>query len=146
MSIVCSQRQCDHARSATQSGTYACIAANRSFEDALSPMPPSGYTDSQGAVQRCTGCLAMPSGDIEGADPVQTDAAFINTHIPGGLTPREAEIMGLVADGKSNQQIADSLSISRHTVIRHVSNIFQKTGVTNRVEAALLASRYGVTH
>jgi DNA-binding CsgD family transcriptional regulator len=63
---------------------------------------------------------------------------------PGGLSPREAEVLRLIAVGKSNQQIAEALVISHNTVIRHVSNIFAKTGVANRTEAATYASRHGL--
>jgi pimeloyl-ACP methyl ester carboxylesterase/DNA-binding CsgD family transcriptional regulator len=51
------------------------------------------------------------------------------------LTPREIEVLGLLAAGRSNQQIGDHLVISRNTVRRHVSNIFDKTAVTNRAQA-----------
>jgi len=63
---------------------------------------------------------------------------------PGGLTKREVEVLRLIASGRSNQEIADELVISLNTVIRHVSNIFGKTGVANRAEAATYASRHGL--
>jgi DNA-binding CsgD family transcriptional regulator len=63
---------------------------------------------------------------------------------PGGLSAREAEVLRLVAAGKSNQQIADELVISLNTVVRHVSNIFNKIGAANRVEAASYATRHGL--
>jgi DNA-binding CsgD family transcriptional regulator/pimeloyl-ACP methyl ester carboxylesterase len=56
-----------------------------------------------------------------------------------GLSGREVEVLRLVAAGKSNQQIADELVISLNTVRRHVSNVFDKTGVVNRAEAASFA-------
>jgi DNA-binding CsgD family transcriptional regulator len=55
---------------------------------------------------------------------------------PSRLSSREIEVLRLLATGKSNQQIADELVISLNTVLRHVSNIFAKTGATNRTEAA----------
>ena len=56
---------------------------------------------------------------------------------PGGrLSRREREVLGLIARGRTNQQIADELFISLHTVARHVANIFDKTGAANRTEAA----------
>jgi DNA-binding CsgD family transcriptional regulator len=64
---------------------------------------------------------------------------------PGGLSAREVEVLRLVAAGKSNQQIADELVISLNTVARHVSNIFGKTGVRNRVEAASYAVQHRLT-
>jgi DNA-binding CsgD family transcriptional regulator len=54
---------------------------------------------------------------------------------PDGLTDREVEVLRLIATGQSNQQIADELFLSRYTIIRHVANIFGKTGCANRVEA-----------
>ena len=58
-----------------------------------------------------------------------------------GLTSRELEVLRLVADGRSNGQIAEELFISRKTASVHVSNILAKLGVTSRVEAAALAHR-----
>jgi class 3 adenylate cyclase len=63
---------------------------------------------------------------------------------PGGLTKREVEVLRLIAGGRSNQEIADELVISLNTVLRHVSNIFDKTGVANRAEAAAYATRHGL--
>jgi DNA-binding CsgD family transcriptional regulator len=63
---------------------------------------------------------------------------------PLGLTDREAEVIRLVAAGRSNQQIADALFITRKTASVHVSNILAKLGVANRVEAAAIAQRLGL--
>ena len=60
---------------------------------------------------------------------------------PFGLTPRELEVLRLVAAGRSNQQIAGELFISPKTASVHVSNILGKLGVTSRVEAAATAHR-----
>jgi DNA-binding NarL/FixJ family response regulator len=50
-----------------------------------------------------------------------------------GLTPREREVLGLVADSRSNRQIAEELFISAKTASVHVSNILAKLGVANRL-------------
>jgi len=60
----------------------------------------------------------------------------------GALTQREREVLALVAAGKSNRQIATALAISEHTVARHMSNIFDKLGVSSRTAA----STYAQTH
>jgi DNA-binding NarL/FixJ family response regulator len=60
------------------------------------------------------------------------------------LTDREREVLVLVAEGLSNQQIADSLVISERTARTHVSNILSKLGVASRTQAALLAIREGI--
>jgi ATP/maltotriose-dependent transcriptional regulator MalT len=62
-----------------------------------------------------------------------------------GLTEREREIVVLLAGGRSNPQIAESLFISPKTASVHVSNILAKLGVDSRVEAAAVAHRLGVT-
>jgi ATP/maltotriose-dependent transcriptional regulator MalT len=62
-----------------------------------------------------------------------------------GLTEREQEILVLLAGGRSNPQIAESLFISPKTASVHVSNILAKLGVDSRVEAAAVAHRLGVT-
>jgi DNA-binding NarL/FixJ family response regulator len=61
-----------------------------------------------------------------------------------GLTPREAEVLMLLAAGRSNRQIAQELFISPKTASVHVSNILAKLGVATRVEAAAMAHRLGV--
>jgi len=60
------------------------------------------------------------------------------------LSSREVEVLRLLASGKSNQQIADELVISLNTVRRHVSNVFDKTGVANRTEASVYARDHGI--
>jgi DNA-binding CsgD family transcriptional regulator len=64
---------------------------------------------------------------------------------PAGLSGREVEVLRLIAAGHSNRAIAQALFISPNTVLRHVSNIFTKTGVANRAEAAAYATRHGLT-
>jgi len=61
---------------------------------------------------------------------------------PGGsaeLTPREVEVLRLIAAGRPNGAIALELGLSLNTVERHVNHIFAKTGAANRVEAANFA-------
>ena len=55
------------------------------------------------------------------------------------LSGREREVLSLVATGKTNRQIATNLGISEHTVARHVSNIFNKIGVSSRTAASAFA-------
>jgi DNA-binding NarL/FixJ family response regulator len=62
-----------------------------------------------------------------------------------GLTPREAEVLALVAAGKTNREIGSELFVSEKTASVHVSNILRKLGVTSRVEAAAVAQRIGAT-
>lgn len=60
------------------------------------------------------------------------------------LTPREIEVLKLLAGGRSNRAIAHELSISEHTVKFHVTSILGKLGAESRTEAAVLAARAGL--
>jgi DNA-binding NarL/FixJ family response regulator len=62
----------------------------------------------------------------------------------GELTPREIEVLRLLAEGLSNRAIAERLVISEKTAIRHVSNIFMKLEVHNRAEATRQALERGL--
>ena len=61
---------------------------------------------------------------------------------PDGLTQREMEVLSAAAAGKTNPEIADELFISLHTVARHLTNIFVKTGTSSRAEAAVYAAQH----
>ena len=64
--------------------------------------------------------------------------------LPAGLTPREAEVLRLVAAGKTNRDIAVELVISEHTVARHLQNMFAKLGVSSRSAATAFAFEHGL--
>jgi DNA-binding NarL/FixJ family response regulator len=63
---------------------------------------------------------------------------------PGGLTAREVEVLRLVARGSTNREIASALTISQHTVARHLNNIFAKLDVSSRVAATAYAFTHGL--
>ncbi|WP_073906323.1 response regulator transcription factor [Streptomyces sp. CB02009] len=93
---------------------------------------PSGGT-GPGAEGSATASLASASAT---AGPV----------VPGadGLTERETEVLVLVADGLSNQEIAGRLGISTATVKTHINNLFAKTGVRDRAQAVRYAYQHGL--
>jgi DNA-binding CsgD family transcriptional regulator/tetratricopeptide (TPR) repeat protein len=64
--------------------------------------------------------------------------------LPGGLSPREAQILKLVARGLSNREIGEELTISEHTAANHIRSILRKTDCANRTEAASYAHRHGL--
>ncbi len=72
-------------------------------------------------------------------DAQQLRDLAVPAQLPAGLSEREAEVLTLVAAGKTNKQIAGSLHLSERTVARHLSNIFTKIGVTTRTAAAAFA-------
>ena len=64
--------------------------------------------------------------------------------MPGGITPREVEVLQLLAQGRTNPQIAQELKVSRGTVKIHVQNIIAKLGVSDRTQAAVRAIELGI--
>jgi ATP/maltotriose-dependent transcriptional regulator MalT len=63
----------------------------------------------------------------------------VKAGLPGGLTPREVDVLRLVASGKTNRVIASDLVLSEKTVARHMSNIFTKLGISSRAAATAYA-------
>jgi DNA-binding NarL/FixJ family response regulator len=78
------------------------------------------------------------------SDVAAADALLANPPAPGGLTPREIEVLALVATGSTNRSIAEELVISEKTVARHVSNIFTKLDVSSRSAATAYAYEHNL--
>lgn len=77
-----------------------------------------------------------------GREPLHGQGRGVNPR-DGQLSERELEIIALVAEGLTNQEIAGQLTISKRTVDNHVSNIFTKTGSKNRVALLNWAMDHG---
>jgi ATP/maltotriose-dependent transcriptional regulator MalT len=82
--------------------------------------------------------------DLGAAPAVQEIDRLLRRALPGGLTEREAEVLRLVAAGRSNHDIASVLVLSPKTVERHLSNIFVKLEVSSRTAAAAYAHEHGL--
>jgi class 3 adenylate cyclase/DNA-binding CsgD family transcriptional regulator len=93
--------------------------------------------DACGASWRVDQCQRLLE---EPREPVEPTPGRVP--LPGGLTEREAEVLRLVAAGKTNKQIAEELYLSAKTVGRHLSNIFAKLGVNSRAAATSFAHRH----
>jgi pimeloyl-ACP methyl ester carboxylesterase len=118
-----------------------------------------GTEESQAAAAAIPGARlaivdghAMPGDVDQTLDAIDRFLADLPLHptqaagvgLPAGLSSREVEVLRLIAAGRSNAQIAGELVISQNTVIRHVSNIFAKTGVANRAQAGAYARDHGI--
>ncbi|HJR50620.1 MAG TPA: LuxR C-terminal-related transcriptional regulator, partial [Gemmatimonadales bacterium] len=75
---------------------------------------------------------------------VESLTALPEKQHPGGLTSREVEVLGLIAAGSTNKEIAATLVISEHTVARHVQNMFGKLGCPSRAALAAFAVEQGL--
>jgi DNA-binding NarL/FixJ family response regulator len=71
-------------------------------------------------------------------------AAAHEPELPDGLTPREAEVLALIAEGLTNAEIADRLVVSAATVKTHVNHIFAKASVRDRAQAVVYAYAHGL--
>ena len=93
--------------------------------------------------------LARLAAEATAADrqPGSPPAAPLTTQTPdhlGILTPRERQVLVLIAKGSSNRAIADALVIAERTAEIHVSNILGKLGLTSRTQAATYALAHGL--
>ena len=82
--------------------------------------------------------------EVEPSDGRRAEAPATEAPPDARLSPRELEVLRLVAEGRTNPQIADELVIAPNTVARHVKSILAKTGAANRTETAMYASRHGL--
>lgn len=80
---------------------------------------------------------------VGGASTVAKEAGVKYVAVDSPLTKREAEVLRLMSEGKSNKAISDSLIISEKTVKNHVSSILAKMNVDDRTQAVLMAIKHG---
>jgi len=105
--------------------------------------PSAADEERELAVASATALQAAPLlGRLGGAEPPPVDRRRESG--TGGLTPREREVLALLASGRSNSEIGQQLFISRKTASVHVSNILSKLGAVSRTEAVALARRRGL--
>ena len=89
------------------------------------------------ALEFLTDELADDDLEPQGAEPGRST-------YPDALSEREVEVLGLVAAGMTNAEIAAQLVIAPATAARHVSNILNKIGLSNRTQAASYATKHGL--
>ncbi len=125
------------------------------LEDAVDRFAASGapFETAQARLElaRCLAALGRAEAADREARAAAAGLAEIGTSVDAmraqplpELTPREREVLGLLADGLTNPQIAERLVLSEHTVHRHVANILRKLDLPSRAAAAARAARAGL--
>lgn len=123
------------------------LAAAVSYQSGCEPRPYRQQLSSSSAARRLE--ARVRAGEL---DPTAVEAvlhaagqrAHRPVRRPGGLTPREIDVLCLVARGASNKEIAEALVISEKTARNHVERTYAKIGVSNRIGASMYALQQGL--
>jgi DNA-binding NarL/FixJ family response regulator len=122
-------------------------ADDRSVIEALRAGARGFLTKDSGAAEIEQAIAAVVRGEAAIDPAVQhhlVDAVAGASELPDGLTPREAQVLTLIAQGLSNREIAARLFVSEATVKSHVNHLFTKTRVRDRAQAVAYAYRHGL--
>ena len=109
-------------------------ASGEEIEEAIRALV-AGRTHLDPAVQQRLVAAVVEANPAPSAQPQE---------LPDELTPREAQVLNLIAAGLSNAEIAERLVVSGATVKTHVNRIFYKTGVRDRAQAVRYAYQHGI--
>jgi len=136
-----------------QSGAELCDAIKKvSPQSRVLLISGAGWISPETA--RAAGAAGFVSKDWSAADVARavrmvgkgmTVFAPRSEPAPADLSPREREVLSLIARGATNKEIADDLFLSPHTVKDHTSSLYRKLDVRNRAEAVQRAERLGLT-
>ena len=122
------------ARVLAAADTYSALTERRSYRTSWAPERAKGFLledASRGTLDAdAVHAVLAVAGHIVPIPPRQ---------LPMGISDREVQVLGLVARGYSNAEIASRLVISRRTAEHHVQHIYTKIGVSSRAAAALFA-------
>lgn len=138
--------------SALQAGARGFLTKDAGADEILRAITDvaAGHAQLDPSVQRRL-LDALSDGDRFGAQapdgsagPPRLIATDMNTDLPEGLTPREAEVLAHIAAGESNAEIATALFVSEATVKTHINHIFGKTGLRDRAQLVGYAFRTGL--
>ncbi len=122
------------------SGLLACAEL---YDERISPRPGRAAADPPLVAEemvRLAGDGTLGQTDVEAVlDAVGVPTPRVMVERPAGLTEREIDVLGLLARGSTNRQIAERLGITARTVGSHVEHIYVKAGVRSRAAATLFA-------
>jgi DNA-binding NarL/FixJ family response regulator len=139
-----------------QTGFADAIAAMRETDSAVRAVLPSSSSDDEirAAIEAVAAGLIVIHPEVVGEltgdsnERVTFIPEYFSREVPGSpiqqLSPRELEILNLLADGLANKEIAWRLKISEHTVKFHLTSIFNKLDASTRAEAVAIGARRGL--
>jgi DNA-binding NarL/FixJ family response regulator len=104
----------------------------------------AGQTHLGAAVQQRLVTAVLEQTPPPPPTPAGEPAAASGANLPDQLTPREVEVLKLIAAGLSNNEIADKLVLSNATIKTHINRIFYKTGARDRAQAVRYAYQHGL--
>jgi HD-GYP domain-containing protein (c-di-GMP phosphodiesterase class II) len=123
------------------------LASVVAYHQLLEPRPHRPALDPRGAADHLRHEARSGRLDAESVEAVLAAAGHQvprRTPWPAGLTDRQVEVLRLIAQGRSNREIAAELSITEKTARNHVEHVYAKLGVTNRTQASLAAIDSGL--
>jgi DNA-binding NarL/FixJ family response regulator len=144
---VAATRRLREQGSTTKVVVLTTYADDRSVVEALRAGARGFLTKDAGAdeIERAIAAVVRGEAAIDPAVQHHLVAAVAaQPELPDGLTPREGEVLTLIAQGLSNGEIAARLFVSEATVKSHVNHLFAKTGVRHRAQAVSYAYRQGL--
>jgi HD-GYP domain-containing protein (c-di-GMP phosphodiesterase class II) len=123
------------------------LAAADVYEAMLEPRPHREARPAADAATELRDEVRAGRLDGDAVEAVLSAAGHPTTRRPerpGGLTPREVEVLGMIARGLQSKEIAQRLHITTKTVGHHIEHIYLKIGASNRVAASLFATEHGL--
>ena len=144
IAIVTTFDRDDYLYQALDAGASGFLLKNAGAEDLIAAVRALAAGDGMLAPEVTRRVLARFASTPTPAPVSPTTAAIPRVALAEPLTDREAEVLALLADARSNGEIARALFIGEATVKTHVSRILQKLGARDRVQAVVLAHRMGL--
>ncbi|MGQ0650389.1 MAG: response regulator transcription factor [Gemmatimonadaceae bacterium] len=134
--VLCETDRLDQGRALFRLGLRALLPRNAGAREIVAALEAAN-----------AGLIALAPEALEAVTAAPTRET-VRLQAPSGtgvpLSPREREILALVADGLGNKIVASRLGISEHTVKTHISSIFAKLGADTRAEAVAIGARQGM--
>jgi DNA-binding CsgD family transcriptional regulator len=141
-------REFDQARADLDASGHRPLRAIADHDEALT-LVRAGSPDAARVGALLAGALASfralgMDGWERRAAALQASSPAAAGRSPGGLTPREVEVLRLISAGHTTRQIAETMVVSRATVERHITSLYRKIGARGRADATSYALRQGV--